>query len=233
MSRMNLIYTLLLVGICITGCRSDRSPNKVIPDISDQPNNGMLSSPEVLTPPSNKGRLAWQKPQEVIQKLGDLSGKTVADIGAGTGYFTFRFVNQAQKVIAIDIDQDMLDLISSFKENLTPEEQAKLEIRLATPTDAKLWPEEVDVIVIINTIGYIQDPKLYLQQLMKGLKPKGMLMIVDFKIKRIPEDIAPPVAYRIGILELEDMLAAAGYTLKETDDTSLDYQYMIVAHKGD
>ena len=180
---------------------------------------------------ANRGRLAWQKPSEVINKLGDLTGKVVADIGAGTGYFTFRFMRQAKKVIAIDIDTEMIDLIEMFKDNLDSDQQAKIETRLATAEDAKLWPEEADVIVIINTIGYIDDPTAYLTKLRSGLALEGMIMIVDFKMKRITEDIAPPIENRVGILQLENMLSAAGYSDIDTDDTSLDYQYMVVAQK--
>jgi len=230
MSQMNQNIFYILLILSLWSCESKEST------IKDVPSTTQVESPKPdvssLPVDTNKGRLAWQKPSEVINKIGDLTGKTVADIGAGTGYFTFRFIRQAEKVIAIDIDQEMIDLIEMFKENLDPEQQKKIETRLATPEDAKLWPEEADVIVIINTIGYIEDPTKYLTKLRRGLAPGGMIMIVDFKMKRIIEEIAPPTQYRVSILELENMLSKAGYSDIETDDTSLDYQYMIVAQKG-
>ncbi len=57
----------------------------------------------------NPARAEWQKPEWVIEQLGDLTGKTVADIGAGTGYFAFRIARKAKKVIAIDIDERFLN----------------------------------------------------------------------------------------------------------------------------
>ncbi len=60
-------------------------------------------------------RAQWQKPDEVIASLGSLEGKTVADIGAGSGYFTFPLAKKAAKVIAIDIDQRFLDYIEQKK----------------------------------------------------------------------------------------------------------------------
>src|SRR5579864_911511 len=60
-------------------------------------------------------RAQWQKPEKVIASLGTLDGKTVADIGAGTGYFAFPIAKEAAKVIAIDIDQRFLDYIEHKK----------------------------------------------------------------------------------------------------------------------
>ena len=231
MSRINQCIFYLFLALILSSCESKEATSTTVPQ-SQKAEQRAPSTAIAVPVDVNKGRLAWQKPSEVINKLGDLTGKTVADIGAGTGYFTFRFMRQAKKVIAIDIDQEMIDLIEMFKENLDSDQQEKIETRLATAQDAKLWPEEADVIVIINTIGYIKDPTAYLSKLRGGLAPEGMIMIVDFKMKRITEDIAPPVEHRVGILQLENMLSAAGYSDIDTDDTSLDYQYMVVAKKG-
>jgi len=59
-----------------------------------------------------------KKPEVVIAKLGDLSNMTVADIGAGTGYFSFRLAEKAEKVISIDIDERFLNYIENKKESL-------------------------------------------------------------------------------------------------------------------
>lgn len=230
MSRIYQNIFFVLLCLCIGSCGGkEASLDKASETRSKE--KEMLVNEIAVPVDANKGRLAWQKPSEVIDKLGDLTGKVVADIGAGTGYFTFRFMRQAKKVIAIDIDKEMIDLIEMFKENLDPDQQEKVETRLASAEDAKLWPEEVDVIVIINTIGYIEDPTAYLAKLRSGLASGGKIMIVDFKMKRITEEIAPSIENRVGILQLENMLSDAGYTDIDTDDTSLDYQYMVVAKK--
>ncbi len=178
-----------------------------------------------------KGRFAWQKPAQVINKLGDLSGKTVADIGAGTGYFTFRLIRKAEKVVAIDIDPEMIALIDLLKVNLDSIQQSRLETRLALPDDPKLGEEEVDVVLIINTIAYINDRDAYLNNLMRSLKEGGLIMIVDYKMKRIASEIAPPSTERLTMLEIEETLERVGYKNIVTDDISLEYQYMISARK--
>ena len=65
-------------------------------------------------------RAEWQKPDKIIASLGSLNGKTVADIGTGTGYFAFPIAKKAAKVIAIDIDQRFLDYIEHKKKRRTP-----------------------------------------------------------------------------------------------------------------
>ena len=123
----------------------------------------------------------------------------------------------------------MIDLINLFRNNLDSSSQKKIETRLVEPNDPNLMKEEVDVAIIINTIGYIKDRTSYLKKLKESLRKGGRLMIVDFKIKRIPEGIAPTPTERVSILDLENILDQVGYTAITTDDTSLDYQYIILA----
>jgi len=213
----------------LSNCDIRRTPPPVQQDFeealwSDEP------SGENAIPEGDQKRYAWQKPELVIRSLGDIEDKIIADIGAGTGYFTFRLVRSAKQVIAVDIDRDMIDLVELFRSNLDSTEQAKIVTRLATPEDPKLAKDEVDVAMIINTIGYIEDRPSYLDNLHNSLKPGGLLFIVDFKMKMIPDDIAPSADYRVSLLELEEDLQAAGYSAINTDDTSLDYQYIVKAY---
>jgi predicted RNA methylase len=57
----------------------------------------------------------WQKPDLVIQQLGDVNGKTVADLGAGTGYFSRRIAYKGARVIAIDIDPQAIQWMQEQK----------------------------------------------------------------------------------------------------------------------
>jgi SAM-dependent methyltransferase len=172
----------------------------------------------------------WQKPDLIINLLGDLQNKTVADIGAGTGFFAFRLVSKAKKVIAIDIDKRFVDYMDSLKILELPENlQAKLEPRLAEPNDPHLKPGEADVILIVNTFMYIRNRAEYLKNLQKGMAANGKLIIIDFKKKRTP--IGPPNEMRLPIHEVEEALYTAGFRNIETNDTALDYQYFVIAQK--
>lgn len=178
----------------------------------------------------NLGRAIWQKPGLVIEKLGDVSDKTIADIGAGTGYFSFKLAYKAKKVIAVEIEPELLRYIDSSKVKLPVDKRNRIETRLAKPDDPNLKPEEADIILIINTIAYIKDIPNYLQTLKKGLKKDGQIMVIDYKMKMLPIN-APPKSERIYLDKLEEMFIAAGYKIIKTDDTSLDYQYIIKVQK--
>ena len=176
----------------------------------------------------NVNRTSWQKPDLVLNKLEDLNGKVVADIGAGTGFFVVRLAYKNANVIAIDIDSDMLDYIDAYKETLPDEVKKNISTRLAQPDNPMLKDNEVDKVIIINTVGYIDELEDYLTKLKKGFKPDGTIMILDYKNKII--DIpAPPLEDRISIGKVQTVLANAGYNNIVVDDTSLDYQYIVTA----
>ncbi len=165
--------------------------------------------------------------------MGDLKGKTVADIGAGTGYFTFRIAMKAAKVIAIDIEKDYLDVLDNLKEKLPLDIQSKIETRLAKEDDPLLKSEEVDLVVIINTFSFINNKRDYLQILKKDLKSGGKIFIVDFKMKNLPAEVgAPDKKHRLPVNKLENLLEKSGFKNIRTDDTTLDYQYIVVAENN-
>jgi ubiquinone/menaquinone biosynthesis C-methylase UbiE len=176
----------------------------------------------------NTNRGIWQKPDLIMELLGDLEGKTVADIGAGSGFFTMKMLPYAEKVIAIDIDPAFISILDSLKKETLPESQQwRMETRLAVPEKAPLNAQEVDVVLIVNTFMYIQDRVQYLKNLKANLKPGGKIVIIDFK-KKITS-VGPPKEIRLPLHLLEDELYEAGFDFIQTNDTYLDYQYIIIA----
>lgn len=212
------IFIFLLIAACVS-CEQ-KPPNKSnIPTANKHFND------------DNRDRAAWQKPSLVINKLGDLTGKTVADIGAGTGYFAFRLAFKAQKVIAVEIDQSLIDLMNGIKINLPAEMQTHFETRLAGPDDANLNDEEADVVVVINTINYIDQKEAYLKSLYKGMKRGGKILVLDYKVIDIPLEEIPAIEERLPADELGLALAKAGFMDIDIDKKSLNYQYMVMASK--
>jgi ubiquinone/menaquinone biosynthesis C-methylase UbiE len=172
-------------------------------------------------------RVIWQKPDLVIAQLGDLKGKTVADIGAGTGYFAFRLVPKAERVIAIDIDQRFINFMDSIKVRLPNSVQNRFETRLGQADTPLLKPSEADVVIVVNTYCYIENRVQYLKTLASGMKNNGELLIIDFKKNNLP--VGPPTELKVSTAQVKTELEQAGFKVKKTDNQSLDYQYIIVA----
>jgi arsenite methyltransferase len=122
----------------------------------------------------------WQQPQKVIAALKIQPGASVADLGSGGGYFTFRLaeaVGPSGKVYAVDIDRDMVDLIA---ERATKEERSNVEVILARPEDPSLPKAGVDLIFTSNTYHHIEDRVAYFANLRKYLRRNGRVAIIEF-----------------------------------------------------
>ena len=174
-------------------------------------------------------RVIWQKPDLVVQQLGDVEGKVVADLGAGTGYFSRRIAYKGAKVIAIDIDPKAIQWMEDQKARFPVELRDRLVIRLAEPDDPKLQPNEVDLVLLVNTYSYISNRVPYFSKLRDAIRPGGTVVIIDFKKKETP--FGPSMNERVDVREVEKELMDAGYTLLNIDEASLEYQYIIKARR--
>ena len=173
----------------------------------------------------------WHSPRLLIQQLGNLEDKIIANIGAGPyGYFSFELADEAKKVIAIDIDAKAIRFIDSTRLLILPPSlQARLEPRLVEPNNPKLRFEEVDIVTIRETYAYIPNRIQYLRNLKKGIKDGGKLLIVDFKMRKLPS--GPPQSEKVPLFQVERELEEAGYKIVLVDDKSFAYQYMVIATK--
>ncbi|WP_421977311.1 class I SAM-dependent methyltransferase [Roseivirga seohaensis] len=174
----------------------------------------------------DKERTEWQNPEFVVNLLGDLTDKTVADVGAGSGYFTFKIARKAKKVIALDIDPNSLEYIQNQK-SIVGKWADNIDTRL-TPADVpNLLDNEADIVLIVNTYAYIPNKDQYLSRLKKGIKKDGTLVIIDFKNGDIP--VGPSDEAKVPSRRLEQSLQKAGFSSIKTDIKSLEYQYIITA----
>lgn len=214
-----------MIAFSLFSCKEENN-KPIIPMGADSKNSKILT----IQKDENKNRAVWQKPETVVALMGNLEGKSVADIGAGTGYFTFRIALKAKKVVAIDIVKNYLDILENLKQKLPQELQGKIETRLGKPNNPLLNEKEVDIVVIINTFSFIEHKKEYLKNIKLGLNPNGKVFIVDFKMKNIPID-APDKSSRLPMYKLEELLSDSGYSNIKSDDTTLDYQYIVIAEK--
>lgn len=171
---------------------------------------------KVLEDPS---RDAWQKPHDVVMALALKSTDTVADIGAGTGYFARRFAHHAGQVYAVDINKDLLAVAAKGA-------PANLKTILADPDDPKLPAGGVDVIFLCDVLHHIEGRPAYYAKLRGALKPGGRIVIVDFYKKELP--VGPPPAMKLSEAEVRQEFAAAGFRQAQSPSISLEYQYFLV-----
>ncbi len=175
----------------------------------------------------NPERENWQKPGLVIGMLGDISNKTIGDIGSGTGYFTFRLAKKAKKVVAIDVDQRFIDFIKDKKKKNNIK---NIAARLVDYDNPKLKNNELDAIITVNTYHHIDNRVAYFKKCIKGLANDGILMVVDFK-KDEKINFGPPFDHKIPGEKVKEELEKAGFKNISVDRTVLDYQYIIIARK--
>lgn len=229
---MKLYYLVIFIAIfSVPACKDDNSSSSNVYDPIEKPaqdNHDTGTNPDPFLPNGGEpNRDAWQKPDMVIGLLENLSDKTVADIGAGAGYFSFRLARVAKKVIAIEIDQQMIAFMDSIKVQMPEDIQSRFEARLAEEDDPHLKPGEADYVIMVNTYAYINNRIRYFKNLRKGLAKGGKIAVIDFKDKYTP--VSPPDDLIVLMSTVERELKAAGFKDVRTNDTSLEYQYIVIA----
>jgi ubiquinone/menaquinone biosynthesis C-methylase UbiE len=166
----------------------------------------------------------WQRPDEIVRTLALKAGDTVADVGAGPGYFTIRIaraVGPAGHVYAVDVVPEM---VAVLRERVDRAGVGNVTPVLAKDGDPCLPAESCDLVLIVDTFHHFPDGPAYLHLLARKLKPGGRIVNVDFHRREMP--VGPPVEHKVA---REDFLAAAreaGLAVVEEKDF-LPYQYFI------
>jgi len=194
------------------------------------PRNPRLFAPQdlgLLEPPD---REAWQKPDNVMDALHVAEGTTVADIGAGGGWFTMRLARRVGpngKVYAVDVQRLMIEAISRRIE------REGLD-RIVTPVlgeydDPKLPAgARPDAVLIVDAFPEMQDPVLLLKNVARTLKPQGRIGIIDYR--EGDGGPGPDNAERVPPSFVISQAAAAGLKLVE-EHKFLPYQYFLIFGK--
>jgi len=170
-------------------------------------------------------RDAYQKPDEVLKALDLRPGEVVADIGAGSGYFTVRFaraVGDGGRVYAVDINPDM---IRHLNRRIRDAGLRNVVTVLSEPDDPLLPEASVDRFVIVDTWHHVEDQAGYLARLKRMLKPGGQVVHIDFQKRDLP--VGPPPAMKIAREDLVKQMGGAGFRLAAEHDF-LPYQYFLV-----
>lgn len=172
-----------------------------------------------------EGRDEWQKPAEVVQLMEISPGMTVADIGAGTGYFLehlAKAVGPRGHVIGLDIEPKM---VAFMNERANSNGWSQVEAREIAPDDARLAASSVDRILVVNTWHHIEGREAYAEKLLPALRRGGQLLIVDFTMDA---PMGPPAEKRLTFDTVIGELQAAGFKAKVLEET-LPHQYVVSA----
>jgi ubiquinone/menaquinone biosynthesis C-methylase UbiE len=133
-------------------------------------------------------RVQWQLPSRVIREIGIDEGMVVADVGAGEGYFSIliaKFVGPGGKVYASDIDNSALQKLEEKYQSLHVKNIVTI---LGKPTDPLLPENEADIILIVNTIHFIDDFKIFMENTINGLKTDGKVVIVQWDAYKMSQE---------------------------------------------
>jgi predicted methyltransferase len=199
-----------------TGLATDASP----PVPARKPANVM--SHESAAWLEREGRDQLERPDLVLAAMDLQPGMTVAEIGAGTGYFSRRIApvvappgGPAGKVLAVDIQPEMLDLLRDYA---TREGVAHIEPVLGTETDPKLPVGGVDRILLVDVYHEFQQPEPMLAHIRESLAPGGMVILVEY---RAEGDTASHIneAHRMSVEQVLGEWQPAGFTLLDTIET--------------
>ena len=167
----------------------------------------------------------YQKPDEVLKALALRPGEVVADIGAGSGYFTLRFaraVGEAGRVYAVDVSPDM---VRHLNRRLRDAGIRNVVPVLSDPDDPLLPDASVDRFVIVDTWHHVEDQAKYLGLLKRMLKPGGQVVHIDFQKRDLP--VGPPVGMKVAREDLVKQMEGAGFRLA-AEHAFLPYQYFLV-----
>ena len=204
------VCAVALLGAAVAG--QDRAPH------------GRLFPPEDLGLLEGPDRDAWQQPELIMDLLGIADGATVADVGAGGGWFTVRLARRVGPnglVYAEDIQPQMLE---SLNRRVRREGLDNVLAIRGTPSNPQI-PSQIDAVLIVDVYAEVADPVTLLRNLVPRLKPGGRVGIVDYKLDG--GGPGPPLDERIEPEAVIRDARTAGLRLLSREH-SLPYQYLLV-----
>lgn len=175
------------------------------------------------------GRDAWQKPAEVVRVLGVRSGMTVADLGAGTGYFEphlARAVGPRGTVLAVEVEPK---LVAHLRDRAERENTPQVVPILASRDNPRLPAGSVDLVVLVDTYHHIDARVRYFKRLARCLAPGGRVAVIDWRPGDTP--VGPPANHRLPPEHVVKEMEEAGYRLMSSPEF-LPYQYFLLFERA-
>jgi ubiquinone/menaquinone biosynthesis C-methylase UbiE len=169
-----------------------------------------------------------EQPDKAIALLGLPKGATVADIGAGNGYITWRLaekVGPAGKVFAVDIQAEMLDML---RRNMQQRKLKNVEPVLSTFDDPKLPTNTIDLAILVDVYHEFSEPQKMLRHIREALKPDGRLALLEYR----GEDPSVPIRpeHKMTVAQVKTEVEPEGYRVDRILE-DLPRQHILIFQK--
>ena len=166
-----------------------------------------------------------EAPDVALDALDIKKGSTVADIGAGSGYFTVRLsarVGEAGRVFATDLQHEMLDLLRA---RMSQRHLTNVTLVQGTVDDPKLPPASIDLALLVDVYHELSAPQRMLQRIREALKPDGRLVLLEYR----KEDPAVPIRieHKMTVAEAKAEVEAERFHLARVDER-LPRQHILI-----
>jgi SAM-dependent methyltransferase len=174
-------------------------------------------------------RESEEEPDKALDALGSLTGLTVADVGAGSGYFTIRLasrVGPAGRVFANDLQSEMLKMLTA---RLARERVTNVTLVQGAIDDPKLPSSSLDLAIMVDVYHEFSEPQKMLRGLRAALKPGGRLVLLEYR----KEDSQVPIRFehKMSVAEARLELEAEGFLFSRLDDR-LPRQHILIFSKN-
>lgn len=170
-----------------------------------------------------------EEPGVALDEIRIARGSTVADVGAGAGYFTWRLaerVGPTGKVYANDIEPRMLDLLRA---NMMQRRITNVETVLGAVADAKLPANTLDLILLVDVYHEFSEPQKMLQSMRSALKSDGRLVLLEYRA----EDPRVPIReeHKMTVEQVKSEIAPEGFRLERVSE-KLPRQHIFIFRKS-
>ena len=244
-----LVSALLAVSLTLPACARERSPpaaamatatapavapGQIYTETEASPDGigKVYEGREISFVMGHRGADWLERPTREAEERTDLlldnlpleAADVMADIGAGTGYFSLALATRVPKgrVLAVDIQQEMLDIIASRTKSAGIHNVERL---LATDTDPRLPPGAIDLVLLVDAYHEFSHPREVMTGIVKGLKAGGRVVLIEYR----GEDPTVPILelHKMTQAQARKEMAAVGLEWVETKDMLPQQHFMV------
>jgi ubiquinone/menaquinone biosynthesis C-methylase UbiE len=210
------VAVVIVAGVLVEAQRRHPVSGRIFAPVMGVGGAGWLERPE---------REDEEAPSKALDALDLKPGMIVADIGAGSGYYSSRIarrVGPTGRVYATDIQPGMIALLDR---RIKSEGLTNVTTVLGGMDDPRLPPKAIDLAIMVDVYHELQEPQIFLQRLKETFKPGGRLVLLEFR----KEDPKVPIleVHKMSVAEVKQELEAEGFVL-DTVIEVLPWQHIIV-----